>query len=90
MKQAIRVVPMHGYNADCDLEAVYQTLAHDAVPNTNFVLFSTTADLAAVGYQHALAGLAQHLNIVVDLFYTKVNGLDVSKVANLVYDANVK
>ena len=72
MKQSIRAMPMHGYSQDCDLEAVYQTLAHDAIPNSNFVLFSTSNDLAAVGYQHPLAGLSQHLNIVIDVFYAKV------------------
>ena len=66
-------MPMHGYNADCDLESVYQTLAHDTVPNSNLVLFSTSNDISAVGYQHPVAGLAQHLNIKIDVFYLKVS-----------------
>lgn len=72
MKQSLRAMPMHGYSADCDLESVYQTLSHDTVPNSNLVLFSTSDDISAVGYQHPVAGLAQHLNIKIDVFYLKV------------------
>ena len=74
MKQNIRIVPVHDRSKSCDLESLYQLIAHDVNQNTNIMVFSTFSDdIDAIVYNHNVAGLAQNLDITVSFYYQKVN-----------------
>ena len=74
MKQNIRIVPVHDRSKSCDLESLYQLIAHDVNQNTNIMVFSTFSDdIDAIVYNHNVAGLAQNLDITVSFYYQKVS-----------------
>ena len=74
MKQNIRIVPVHDRSKSCDLESLYQLIAHDVNQNTNMMVFSTFSDdIDAIVYNHNVAGLAQNLDITVSFYYQKVS-----------------
>ena len=74
MKQNIRIVPVHDRSKSCDLESLYQLIAHDVNQNTNIMVFSTLSDdIDAIVYNHNVAGLAQNLDITVSFYYQKVS-----------------
>ena len=74
MKQNIRIVPVHDRSKSCDLESLYQLIAHDVNQNTNIMVFSTFSDdIDAIVYNHNVAGLAQNLDITVSFYYQRVS-----------------
>ena len=79
VKQNIRIVPVHDRSKSCDLESLYQLIAHDVNQNTNIMVFSTFSDdIDAIVYNHNVAGLAQNLDVTVSFYYQKVNFRHVS------------
>ena len=74
VKQNIRIVPVHDRSKSCDLESLYQLIAHDVNQNTNMMVFSTFSDdIDAIVYNHNVAGLAQNLDITISFYYQKVS-----------------
>ena len=74
VKQNIRIVPIHDRSKSCDLESLYQLIAHDVNQNTNMMVFSTLSDdIDATVYNHNVAGLAQNMDITISFYFLKVS-----------------
>ena len=65
----LRAFPLHGESGNCDMNALYQVVAHDTVPGTQMLIFhSATSGIDNIEGQHGVAGVAFESDVQLTFF----------------------